>query len=81
MIRSILASKLYDMNHGFDMKTVLKTTVKRILQTDIALMICIDFRSLYKCSVKLRTIYEKRLMIDVMSFRQSYKKREIIEIR
>ena len=51
-----------------------------MLQFDILLMICIDFKFLYECFVKLKIIYEKRLMIDVMNFRQSYEKREIIEI-
>ena len=81
MIRSVLTSELYDMNHEFDMKAVLKATVKKMLQSDISLMICTDFKSLYECLVKLKIIYEKRLMIDVINFRQSYEKREIIEIR
>ena len=81
MIWSVLTFELYDMNHEFDMKAMLKTTVKKMLQFDISLIICTDFRSLYECFVKLKIIYEKRLMIDVMNFRQSYEKREIIEIR
>ena len=63
------------------MKVMLKTTVERMLQSDISLMICTDFKFLYECFVKLKIIYEKRLMIDVMNFRQSYERRKIIEIR
>ena len=81
MIRNVLTFELYDINHEFDMKAMLKTTIKKILQFDISLIICIDFKFLYECFVKLKIIYEKRLMIDVMNFRQSYEKREIIEIR
>ena len=81
MIRNVLTSELYDMNHEFDIKAVLKTTVKRMLQFNISLIICIDFRFLYECFVKLKIIYEKRLMIDVINLRQSYERREIIEIR
>ena len=77
----MLTFELYDMNYKFDIKTMLKTTVKKMLQFDILLMICIDFKSLYECFVKLKIIYEKRLMINVMNFRQSYEKRKIIEIR
>lgn len=69
------------MGHGFDMRAVLKATIKRMLQSDIALVICTDSRSLYECLVKLGTTYEKRLMIDVMSLRQSYERREITEVR
>ena len=81
MIRNVLTFKLYDINHKFDMKAMLKTTVKKILQFDILLMICIDFRFLYECFVKLKIIYEKQLIIDVMNFRQLYEKRKIIEIQ
>ena len=81
MIRSVLTFELYNMNHEFDMKAMLKTKIKKMLQFDISLMICTDFKFLYECFVKLKIIYEKRLMIDVMNFRQSYEKREIIEIR
>ena len=81
MIRSVLTFELYDMNHEFDMKAMLKTTVKRILQFDISLMICTNFKFLYECFVKLKIIYEKQLMINVMNFRQLYERREIIKIR
>ena len=81
MTRNVLTFELYDMNYKFDIKAMLKTTVKKMLQFDILLIICINFKSLYECFVKLKIIYEKRLMIDVMNFRQSYEKREIIEIR
>ena len=63
------------------MKTVLKTTIKKMLQSDISLMICTDFKFLYECFVKFKIIYEKRLMIDVMNFCQSYERREIIKIQ
>jgi len=36
---------------------------------------------LYECLVKLRTTTKKRLMINIMSLRESYKKREISKIR
>ena len=81
MIRSVLTFELYNINHEFNMKAVLKTTIKKMLQFDISLMICTDFKFLYECFVKLKIIYKKQLMIDVMNFRQSYEKREIIEIQ
>ena len=52
-----------------------------MLQFNIALIIYIDFKFLYESLIKLKIIYEKRLIINVMNFRQSYEKREIIEIR
>jgi hypothetical protein len=45
------------------------------------IVVCTDSYSLYECLVKLGTTKEKRLMIDIMALRQSYKRREITEIR
>jgi hypothetical protein len=82
--RSVLASELYAMVHGFDTACVLKDTLDKITQTTaippIPIVICIDSFSLYDCLVKLGTTYEKRLMIDIMAIRQSYERREIAEV-
>ena len=55
-----------------------------VRQLDIPLLLTIiytDSYSLYECLVKLRTIKEKRLMIDIIALRQSYEKRELTEVR
>ena len=55
-----------------------------VRQLDILLPLIIvytDFYSLYECLVKLRTIKEKRLMIDIIALRQSYERRELTEVR
>ena len=83
--RSVLASELYGMVSGFDCAIALSTTLQRIVRTiglpQMPVVICTDSRSLYECLVKLGTTNEKRLMIDIMSLRESYEKREISEIR
>lgn len=83
--RSVLASELYGMMTGFDNGIAINTTLARITDVlglaRIPLVICSDSRSLYDCLVKLGTTTEKRLMIDIMSLRESYEKREISEIR
>jgi hypothetical protein len=84
--RSVLASELYGMAHGFDMGVSVKSTIDRILGTDVnlfqlPLVICTDSKSLYECLVKLGTTQEKRLMIDVMCLRQAYERREIAEVK
>jgi hypothetical protein len=70
---------------GFDCAIALSTTLNQIVRTlgipPIPVVICTDSRSLYECLVKLGTTNEKRLMIDIMSIRESYEKREISEIR
>jgi hypothetical protein len=82
----VLASELYGMAHGFDMGASVKSTIDRILGTDVnlfqlPLVICTDSKSLYECLVKLGTTQEKRLMIDVMCLRQAYERREIAEVK
>ncbi|KAI1001416.1 hypothetical protein K3495_g6784 [Podosphaera aphanis] len=78
--RSVLASELYAMVHGFDIGAAVKSTVEQLTQTKIPLTLCTDSRSLYDCLVKLGTTQEKRLMIDLMCLRQSYERREITEV-
>jgi hypothetical protein len=69
------------MVYGFDVATVLKTTIERILDIQLPLVLCTDSKSLYDCLVKLGTTQEKRLMVDIMCLRQSYERREITEVR
>ena len=79
--RSVLASELYGMVHGFDMGASIKATIEKMLEIDLPLVLCTDSRSLYDCLVKLGTTQEKRLMIDVMCLRQAYERREIAEVK
>lgn len=84
--RSVLASELYALVLGFDLSATLKSTTDQILPGSpqgmkaIPLSICTDSLSLYDCLTKLGTTQEKRLMIDILSVRQSYERREITEI-
>jgi hypothetical protein len=67
------------------MAIVINTTIKiiakqlRFLLTPI--VVCTNLYLLYKCLVKLRTTKEKRLMINIIAIRQSYKRRELIKIQ
>lgn len=79
--RSVLASELYGMAHGFDMGASVKITLCKMLGQEVPLVLCTDSKSLYDCLVKLGTTQEKRLMIDVMCLRQAYERREITEVR
>ncbi|KAF5205121.1 Ribonuclease h-like protein [Thalictrum thalictroides] len=83
--RSVLASELYGMVSGIDIGIAIKTTIDKIFDSltlpPISIIACTDSYSLYDCLVKLGTTTEKRLMIDIMSLRESYETREITEIR
>ena len=60
---------------------LVKTTLDLILNKDVLLIVCTDSKSLYDCLVKLGTTQEKRLMIDVISMREAYKRREIAQVK
>ena len=79
--RSVLASELYGMAHGFDIGAAIKSTVDKILQVNLPLVLCTDSKSLYDCLVRLGTTQTKRLMVDVMCLRQAYERRQITEVR
>ena len=79
--RSVLASELYAMAHGFDIGASIKSTLDKALGIDLPLILCTDSKSLYDCLVKLGTTAKKRLMIDILCLRQAYERREIAEVR
>jgi hypothetical protein len=81
IIRSVLAADLYALAHDFDLDVAFKATLSAILDRFVSFVLCTDFKSLYDCLVKLDTIQKKRLMINVMSLRQSYERRKITKIK
>ncbi|KAI0398658.1 hypothetical protein F4802DRAFT_611451 [Xylaria palmicola] len=68
---NILASELYSIVNGFNSTIALRTTFKNIIEALnlplILTVLCLDLKSLYNCLVKLGTIQEKRLMINIIS--------------
>ncbi len=81
MIQNVLVVELYAMIHDFDVDSMLKAILTKMLDNLISLILVIDFKSLYDCLIRLKTIVEKRLMMNVMILRQSYERREITEVR
>ncbi len=81
MTRSVLVVELFTMIHDFDVDSVLKATLTKILDNLISLILVTDSKSLYDCLVRLNIIVEKRLIMNVMILRPSYERQEVIEIR
>jgi hypothetical protein len=79
--RSVLAAELFAMVHGFDVGSVLKATLTKMIGILIPLILVTDSKSLYDCLVRLGITVEKRLMVDVMVLRQCYERREITEVK
>jgi hypothetical protein len=76
----VLASELYLIVAGFDTGAVLQDTTSKIISKAIPLILCTDLYSLYDCITKLGTTTEKRLIIDIIGLRQSYKRQKINKI-
>jgi hypothetical protein len=76
--RSVLALEIYGIvsrvNIAIAIGTTLKMTIDRLELPAIPTIMCTDLYSLYKCLVKLSTIKEKRLIIDIMALWQSYER-------
>lgn len=69
------------MAYSFDIGAIIKIILRKVFQTKILLVFCINSKFLYNCLIKLKITHKKRLIIDIISFCQSYKKREITEIK
>ncbi len=82
MTRSVLTVELFAMIHDFDVDSILKSTLIKLLdkKISISLILTTDSKSLYDCLIRLSITIEKRLMIDVMILRQFYERREITEM-
>jgi hypothetical protein len=79
--RSVLAVELFAMVHDFDVDSVLKVILTKMIDTLISLILVTDSKSIYDCLIRLKTTVEKRLMIDVMTLRQCYERREITKMK
>jgi hypothetical protein len=69
------------MAYRFNIGAAIKLTIKQLLQIKLPLIFCTDLKSLYKYLIKLGTIREKCLIIDVICLHQLYKHREIIKVK
>ena len=81
VIQSVLAFKLYGIAHSFNISTVIKSIMDKILQVNLPFVLYTDSKSLYDCLVQLGTTQEKHLMIDVMCLQQAYKRRQITKVK
>jgi hypothetical protein len=64
--RSILASKLYSIAYSFNIGNLVKSTINKVLEIEVLLVVYINSKSFYEYLVKLGIIREKRLIIDVI---------------
>ncbi|EKD15141.1 hypothetical protein MBM_06902 [Drepanopeziza brunnea f. sp. 'multigermtubi' MB_m1] len=55
--------------------------ISNVVHYSFTKIVATDSYSFYKCLIKLGTIKEKKLIIDIIALRQSYERKEIAEIR
>ena len=62
---------MYALANRFDTATVIKLTLTQLLHLTepLPLVVCTNSKSLYECLVKLSTMQEKHLIIDLMCLR------------
>jgi hypothetical protein len=70
---------------GVDIIYAISSTLKLITTQlellDIVTIVCTDLYSFYEYLVKLGTTKKKHLMINIIILQESYKRRELFEIR
>ena len=69
------------MAHGFNIGATIKTTIKLQLNISLPLILYTNPKLIYKCLIKLGTMQEKRLIINIICLYQLYKRREIAKIK
>jgi hypothetical protein len=76
--KSVFAFEIYAIAHGVDIAITIGTIVNKITNRlrlpKASVVVCTDFLFLYECFIKLETIKEKRLIIDIMVLRQIYER-------
>jgi hypothetical protein len=83
--RSVLALEVYAIAEGVNMAVAIGITINKFVAKlgapSVSIVIYTNFLSLYECLVKLGTIKEKRLIIDIMAIRQAYERQKVRNIR
>jgi hypothetical protein len=61
------------MAYNFNIGTLVKSIINRVLEIELLLVVYTDLKSLYKYLIKLGTTREKYLIINIIYLYQIYK--------
>jgi hypothetical protein len=56
------------MAYGFNIDTLVKSIINKILEMELLLIIYMNSKLLYECLIKLGIIWEKHLIINIIYF-------------
>jgi hypothetical protein len=56
------------MAYSFNISTLVKSIINKILEIELLLIVYIDSKFLYKCLIKLGTTRKKYLIINIIYF-------------
>ena len=56
------------MAYSFNIGTLIKSIINKILEIELLLVVYINSKLLYKCLINLETIREKSLIINIIYF-------------
>ena len=80
----MLALEIYAIIHGVDIiiaiGIIINIIITRLVLLKVPIVVYTDLFSLYKYLVKLGTIKEKRLIIDIIALREVYEQGELTNI-
>jgi hypothetical protein len=54
------------MAYSFNISTLVKSIINRVLEIELLLVVYIDLKLLYKCLIKLEITREKYLIINII---------------
>ena len=54
------------MAYSFNIGTLVKSIINKVLEIELLLVVYTDSKSLYKCLIKLGTTWEKYLIINII---------------
>jgi hypothetical protein len=76
--KSVLVSEIYAMAEGVNITIAIGITINKIIAKlgalSVFIVVCTNFLFFYECLMKLGTIKEKKLIIDIMAIRQVYER-------
>jgi phosphoribosyl-AMP cyclohydrolase len=56
------------MAYSFNIDTLVKSIINKVLEIELLLVVYMNLKSLYKCLIKLGTTREKHLIINIIYF-------------